>query len=254
MAPLALGLLLALLAPGCKQTPDGPVCGLHSAAAPVFVLVGKDKRALTVGSRLSPNDRIAATGPALLECFGGALRVLEDGDEVKIGKLVEAEVVGGNLPEQALRDGELVELPWSKRIVAARYVSTSFTPLSVSAGQSGSTTADYLKAFFTPNGIANMQNEPVPDGPRKLPAPPNRPRVPHIHAAELGAGGVLALIEDEFAFAETDDLATAVLLEGRTIELGRTVRLVLPKGAEVTLSLPGGKEVSLEGPADLRLR
>ena len=244
--------LLALLA-GCQKEATGPLCGLHSAAAPVF-LVGAEKRAIAVGSSLGREDRIAATGPALLECFGGALKVLEAGDELKLGKLVEASVTGGNFQEQAVRDGTVVELPWSKRIVVARYVNASFTPYTATLGPIGPTTADNLKAFFTPNGIEKMQTEPPPDGPRNLPAPPNRARVPHIHAAELGQGGPIAQIDDGFAFAETDDLATAVLLEGRTIDLGRTVRLVLPKGAEVGLRLPNGKILSLEGPADIRLR
>jgi hypothetical protein len=253
MDRLTLACALLVGAAGCQKPASAPLCGLHSAAAPVF-LVGKEKKAISVGSSLGSEDLIAASGPALLECFGGALKVLEAGDEVKVGKLVEASVTGATLPEQAVQNGEVVDLPWSKRIVAARYINPSFTPLTANQGPSAPSNAENLKAFFTPNGIEKLQNAPAPDGPRNLPAPPNRPYVPHVHAGELGQGGLVAKIEDGSVFAETDDLATAVLLEGRTIELGRTVRLVLPKGAEVRLTLSSGKQLSLEGPADVRLR
>ena len=45
----------------------------------------------------------------------------------------------------------------------------------------------------------------------------------------------------------------AALLDGHTYALGRTVRLVLPDGAEATLKKDGA-EIELEGPMDLRLR
>jgi hypothetical protein len=55
-------------------------------------------------------------------------------------------------------------------------------------------------------------------------------------------------------FLETDDLATAALLEGRTYMVGRAVRLVLPKGSEATLELRDKKKLNIEGPMELRLQ
>ncbi len=79
--------------------------------------------------------------------------------------------------------------------------------------------------------------------PRTLPAPPFRPKVPYIHAGPLGEGGPVVDVDDGFAIAETDDLATAVLLEDREVPLGRTVRLIVPKGAEVVDPLrPTGQD------------
>jgi hypothetical protein len=96
---------------------------------------------------------------------------------------------------------------------------------------------------------------PRPDGPSKpLPAPPFRPKVPYIHAGALGDGGQTVEVTDGFAVAETDDLATAVLLEDREIPLGRTVRLIIPDGAELKIHTGADKDLELEGPMDLRLR
>src|SRR5436190_15190071 len=66
----------ALLFLGCKKPPEVPVCGLHSASAPVTVDDGKSTRTLGVGAKLLPSDHLSVKGWAVLECFGGALKVL----------------------------------------------------------------------------------------------------------------------------------------------------------------------------------
>lgn len=247
-------LLIAVLAlvAGCKKPSDKPIAGLHSAGAPVLLLKGKEKIPIAVGSHLKAEDHIVATGPALLEYFGGGMRFLEEGDELEVGDVDESKLLGSNIPSRRLVGTEVQETPSLPRIVAARYTSFNSTPLIVDRTP---TTGDYMKAFFTPNGMENLMSGPRPEGPTKpLPAPPFRPKVPYIHAGALGDGGLVAEVTDGFAIAETDDLATAVLLEDRKVPLGRTVRLLVPKGAEVVIRTPEGKEVDLDGPADLRLR
>ena len=64
----------ALLLLGCPTKNEAPVCGLHSAAAPVVIQVGKKERTLAVGAKLKPSDHLTSGGDALLECFGGADR------------------------------------------------------------------------------------------------------------------------------------------------------------------------------------
>lgn len=243
----------ALCALGCAKPPQGPVCGLHSAANVVWV-VGKDsRRPLAVGGRVSPADVLEASGYALVECFGGGLKALEKGDTVKVGDLKEARLQGFSLPVHALKDGKAVPLEAPPRTVAARYVDNQFTPASALHDDT-LTEADYFKAFFTPNGFDKLGGGPAPDGPRKLAAPPNRARVPNIHAGDLGEGPLLATVDDEAVFVETDDLATAALLEGRTYALGRAVRVLVPDGAEVTLELKDRQELNLDGPLELRLQ
>jgi len=247
-------LLIAVLAlvAGCKKPSDKPIAGLHSAGAPVLLRQGKDKTPIAVGSHLKAADRIIATGPALLEYFGGGMRFLEDGDELEVGDADEAKLLGSNIPSRRWVEQQVQEASPSLRIVAARYTNIGSTP---AMADDTLTTGDYFKAFFTPNGMENLTSGPRPDGPtKKLPAPPFRPKVPYIHAGPLGEGGLVAEVTDGFAIAETDDLATAVLLEDRQIPLGRTVRLLVPRGAEVTLRTPEGKAVELDGPADLLLR
>ncbi len=240
------------LAAGCKKPPDKPIAGLHSAGAPVLRIVGKNKRPVAVGAHLRPSDEIIATGPALLEYFGGGMRFLEEGDELEVGDVDEASLLGSNIPTRRWVNGEIEKVPPAQRLVAARYTNIEYTPPSADKDL---TTSDYFRAFFTPNGMKNLTSGPRPEGPSKqLPAPPFRSKVPYIHAGDLGEGGFIAEVEDGFAVAETDDLATAVLLEDREIPLGRTVRLILPKGAELVLRTPDGKEVEIDGPADLRLR
>jgi hypothetical protein len=227
-----------------------PVCGLHSAAEPV-TLEGKTDVALAVGARLMPKDRIEAEGYALIECFGGALRVLED-ETVVIGELKESKIEATTVPRFVIKDGKLVESTAMPMTMLPRYSDNRFTPKSAlkSAGPSD---ADYFRAFFTPNGIENLGAGPRDEGPRVLPAPGDRPKVSRVHAGPLGEGGATLEVEDEVVFAETDDLATAALPEGHAYALGRSTRLILPDGAEATLKRDG-VELELDGPMDLRLR
>ncbi len=248
-AALVVAVLLA--APGCKKDPEGPVCGLHSAGAPVVLKGEKRDRTLAVGARLGPSDRLRAEGPALLECFGGALRVLDD-ESVTVGDLTEAKVEGLTLPKYVLRGKEPVKVDALPPPMSMRYSDNRFTPESA-LGANEPTSADYFKAFFTPNGIEDMAGGPAPEGPRKLPPPHLRQKVARIHAGELGLAGPMLTVTDDFVFAETDDLATAVLLEDKLYDLGQTVRLVIPDGSEAKLGLDG-TPVELEGPMDLRLR
>lgn len=248
----AFGGLLLLVA--CSEQPSGPIAGLHSAASPVHVLTDKAPRPLTVGSELMPGDRLEATGPAVIEYFGGAVLFLDEGDRITVGKRQEAKLRGSNLEELKVVGEEPEAAPRLRRIIAARYRSASFTP-AASSQELG--TGDYLKAFFTPNGIANLgkQDGQLPEGPRRaLPPPPHRAPVPHIHASDPGQGGAILEVEDGFAAVETPQLATAILLEGERYELGTATRLLLPDGAEATLELYGGRKVELEGPADLQLQ
>ena len=247
----ALG-ALALLALGCPAKNEGPVCGLHSAAAPVVTQADKKERYVSVGAKLSHSDHLHATGDALIECFGGALRRIKKGDDFDVGDLIEAKIESTNIPRVRLVEGKLVPIEAMRRTIIARYSDNHFTPLSALTPNEP-TPNDYLVAFFTPNGFAKMK-PPNIDGPKNLAPPPMRARVPFVHAGDLGQGPYLLTVEDEVAFAETDDLATAALLEDRTYSLGRTVRLILPRGAEATLDLGGNKTVKLEGPIDLALR
>lgn len=244
--------LLALVSlAACKApAPEGPVCGLHSASEPV-VLEGKSDQTLSVGARLRPGDRISAEGFALLECFKGGLKPLDD-ETVAVGELLEAKFEATTIPRFVLKDGKAVAVDVPSPAVVARYSDNRFTPKSALAAQ-GPSDADYFKAFFTPNGIENMGSDPRPEGPTKLAPPSARPKVSRIHAGDLGQGGATLEVDDEVVFAETDDLATAALLEGKRYELGRTVRLVLPDGAEAELVVDG-HTIDLDGPMDLRLR
>lgn len=241
---------LALLAACKAPAPEGPVCGLHSASAPV-TLEGKGDQALSVGARLRPGDRLTAEGFALLECFKGGLKPLDD-ETVTVGELLEAKFEATTIPRFVLKDGQAVAVDASSPPVVARYSDNRFTPKSA-LGTNEPTSADYFKAFFTPNGIENMQAGPRPEGPTTLAPPSARPKVSRIHAGDLGPDGLVLEVEDEVVFAETDDLATAALLQGKTYELGRAIRLVLPDGAEAELVVDG-HTLALDGPMDLRLR
>ncbi len=217
-----------------------------------LLVEGKKPRGLGVGARLLSSDQVKADGWALLECFGGALHALHK-DDVLVGELKAAHIEATTFPRKKLNGTSLEELNAMRRTVVARYTDNRFTPESATLKDRDFSNGQYLMAFFTPNGIEKMTMQPLPDGPRNLPPPPNRPRVPHIHASDLGEGGPLLEVTDDVVFAETDDLATAALLEDKTYVLGRTVRLVLPDGAEAKLKLPQGT-VKLEGPLDLSLR
>jgi hypothetical protein len=245
--------LAVLLLAACKKEPEVPICGLHSASAPVTAEAEKTTHTLGVGAKLLPSDRISVKDWAVLECFGGALIVLHK-RSVEIGDIPEAKVEAATLPRRALKDGKVVEVEALPRTIAARYSNNKFTPDSALVDNSQPTNADYFKAFFSPNGFADLGGGgPAADGPHKLPAPAFRVKVPYVHAADLGEGDWLLEVTDDVAFAETDDLATAALLEGKTYKLGRTVRLLLPDGAEANLT-QDGKKVELEGPMDLKLR
>ncbi len=244
-------LSVLLLLAGCTKEPEGPVCGLHAASEPVL-LQGKRDVALSVGARLMPSDRIDAQGFALLECFGGAIRVLDD-EKVTVGELTESKIEATTIPRFVLKDGKPVKATMLAPSMLPRYSDNRFTPASAFTAGSDPTSADYFKAFFTPNGIENMTSAPREDGPARLPPPSQRVKVSRIHAGPLGQGGARLEVEDEVVFAETDELTTAALPEGHTYELGRTVRLVLPDGAEATLVRDGVK-TELDGPMDLRLR
>ncbi|AEI66988.1 hypothetical protein [Corallococcus macrosporus] len=259
MVQRLVGCLLAAVtvlgAAGCKERSDKPIAGLLAAGAPVLRAEGKAWRPIAVGSQLLGHDELRATGPAVLEFFGGGLRFLEKGDTLEVGDADEAKLHGVNLPSRHIVEGELQEAPRPLRIIAARYTQVMVTPASAQQDDSYSSNG-YFAAFFTPNGLSSKATDDTPrEGPRKpLPPPPHRPRVPHIHAGNLGEGGWVATVEDGFVVAETDDLATAVLLEGGEVPLGRTTRLVVPDGAEVVLRMQQGQEVEVEGPADVRLR
>lgn len=236
----------------CKQPERKPIAGLLAAGAPLYLKTADGKRPIAVGSQLMPTDEIVASGPAVLEFYRGGIRFFEEGDALEVGDAREATINGGNVRLVVLRNGTLEERPPAQRIIAARYRSISFTPESSSTELKN---ADYMRAFFTPNGIANLQGGPAGEGPRKkLPPPPHRRQVPHVRAGELGEGGPRIVIEDEFVVAESDDLTTAVLIEGPIYELGRTTRLLMPEGAEATLTTADGRQLELEGPMDLVLR
>lgn len=243
--------LVLLALAGCPKEPEGPVCGLHAASEPVW-LEGKKGAALSVGARLMPGDRLDAEGFALIECFGGALKVLDD-EKVTVGELKESKIEATTIPRFVLKGGKPVAASSLAPSMLPRYSDNRFTPASALSAGAEPTSADYFKAFFTPNGIENMAMAPREDGPSRLPPPSQRVKVSRIHAGPLGAGGARLEVEDEVVFAETDELATAALPEGHTYALGRAIRLVLPDGAEAVLELPDGTKVELEGPMDLRL-
>lgn len=245
-------LVVALLAAACEKPVNVPVCGLHSAAAPLLML-GKAERPIAVGSKLGTLDEVKAQGPTLLECFGGAVKVLERGDRVVLGALKESKIVSTTLPRYELRELKLVRLDDALPLaVEPRYTSTRYTPASALTSDEP-TSGDYLRAFFTPDGLSKLGAGPRPDGPRTLPPPSMRVKVPTVHAGPLGSSLRRLEVEDDAVFVESDELATAVMLEDEVYDLGRAVRLVLPDGAEATL-VDEGQRVELEGPMDVRLR
>ena len=251
---LAFALGVVLLVSACKKEPEKPVAGLLAAGAALMLETKKGERPVAVGSRLQPSDRVRATGPAVLEYYGGALLFLEEGDKVTVGETVESKLIGSNMKSKVVSQGVLTDSATPNRIIAARYQSVHFTP-DVPPAQKH-TQGDYFRAFFTPNGINKVKERTAKhEGPRRsLPAPPHRAKVPHVRADELGEGGAELAVDDGYVVAETSDLATAVLSEGQAYELGRTTRLVLPRGAEALLTLSDGRQVELEGPADIALR
>lgn len=245
------GLVLALLLAGCQKAPDKVIAGLHSAGAQVFLETREGERGIPVGTQLRASDRLRATGPAVIEYFEGGLHFL-DGDSLTVGEAPEARLIGATIPVRRLVQGRLVDTAsGGQRLVAARYFDVQSTPAT--ARPKHFTQSDYLQAFFTPNGIDALSQSPLPDGPRDpLPPPPDRPRVPHIHAAELGAGGSVLEVARGYVAAEASGLETAVLRSGHRYALGNTVRLLLPSGARARL-VEGAASLELEGPLDLRL-
>jgi hypothetical protein len=249
-------ILLTALSVSCSKPPSVPVCGLHSASASVLLEAKDGEHELSVGAKLNSGDRGRAKGSALIECFTGSIKLL-DNETVVVGELQEATMESLTLPRLQLKPGQTKTTPINALppSVQMRYSDNRFTPQTVFEGSKENTTADYFKAFFTPNGIENLPGgNSRPDGPSSLPAPVNRPKISRIHAADLGQGGPVLKVTDEVIFAETDDLATAALIDGKTYDLGRVVRLVLPDGAEGRLEWQDGHTVDLEGPMDLRLR
>lgn len=244
----SLGVVVLLLS-ACTKAPESPVCGLHAASGPVR-LEGKRDVVLSVGARLLPSDRITAEDWALLECFGGALKVLDD-ETVTVGDLKESKIEATTIPRFEMHGGKAAKADVLPPSMLPRYSDNRFTPASALQA-AGPSDAQYFAAFFTPNGIENLATTVHIDGPTNLPPPSQRAQVSRIRAGALGEGGPRLEVEDDVVFAETTGLATAALIEGHTYELGTTRRLVLPDGAEATLHL-GDVEVPLEGPMDLRL-
>ncbi|MFP2913355.1 hypothetical protein ACLESD_51845 [Pyxidicoccus sp. 3LFB2] len=167
------------LAAGCKERSDKPIAGLLAAGAPVLRTEGKEQRPVAVGAQLLAHEQLTATGPAVLEYFGGGLRFLEEGDTLEVGDADEAKLHGVNLPSRRWAGGEVQEAPRPLRIVAARYTQVQVTPPSALAGQGTYSNAEYFVAFFTPNGIQKLGSGSTQDGPRQ-PLPRRRcaPRCP----------------------------------------------------------------------------
>lgn len=252
----ALCVVLAVVfVTACKKGEEAPIAGLHSAAAPVYLHVKKEKKALTIGSILNPGDRISASGPAVLEYFGGATKFIDKGDELVVGDAREAKLVSASVPEKQLKDGELSDLSARTRVMAARYADATFTPVESLASDAEPSTGEYMRAFFAPGGMDSfLSGGGGKTGPGVLPPPPHREKVARIHGAELGQGGLILKVTDEFVVAETSDMATAILREGDSYQLGRTVRLLLPDGADAEVAYADGKTVDLAGPVDIRIR
>jgi hypothetical protein len=236
----------------CTRKAPQAIAGLHSAARPLYLLLGGEKRPLAVGSHLRSDAHVVADGPAMLEFFaGGAVRFMAQGDEVEVGEALEARMLAPNLPAVLIKGTRVLEVPLSKRPIPVRYTNTNFTPPEWLT--SDPSTGDYLKAFFTPHGIERL-GQKSHEGPRTLPpAPPLRPHLPHIHAGDLGSGGPIADISGGSAAAETDDFATALLLDGSSYDLGRSDRLFLPKGVTVAVHWADATVVTVEGPAEIHL-
>src|SRR5688500_8310276 len=148
MAQRLLGCLLVAtavgLAAGCKERSDKPIAGLLAAGAPVLRTVDKEQRPVAVGAQLLAHERLTATGPAVLEYFGGGLRFLEDGDTLEVGDADEAKLHGVNLPSRRWTGDGVEEAPRPLRIVAARYTDVQATPTSALAQQGTYSNAEYF--------------------------------------------------------------------------------------------------------------
>jgi hypothetical protein len=247
-AAATLGLLLLA---GCSRESHKVVAGLHSAGAPVYLSTPEGERTIAVGSKLRANDHVRAKGPAVIEYIGGGLHFLE-GDGLDVGEAVEAGIHGETVPSRKLTGVTLEKLGQTQRLIASRYADSSFTPESTRSKEP--TQGEYLAAFFLPDGMEKLTSRPRPEGPTQpLPPPPLRRRIPRLHAGAVGQGGLTLEVESGYVAAESSDLATAMLREGRRFDLGRTDRLVLFPGARARLYRPDGKSVRLKGPLDVRL-
>ena len=241
---------LVLLVVACSHHGNAVIAGLHSAGAAVYLDGSGGEHVIPVGTKLRSSDHLRATGPAVIEYFKGGTHFL-DHESFTVGDAREARILGATLPVRRITANGIVPIEGIGLLVAPRYTDVRSTPPM--ARPRTLTQADYMVAFFTPNGIENLQKGPLPDGPREpLPPPPQRPRVPHMHAGELGGGGPIVDVRDGFVAAETGDLATAILLHGHRYALGQTDRLLLPPGAGALLETTHGKW-ALQGPLDLRL-
>jgi hypothetical protein len=242
--------LVALFALGCSQSSNRVIAGLHSAGAQVYLEGPNGERTLRVGAQLRASDQVKATGPAVIEFYKGAIYFL-NGESVTIGEIPEARVLGATLPVERITSSGIKPVNGLSRLVAPRYADGSATPPSARPHEL--TNADYMRAFFTPNGIENLKGGPLPEGPREpLPPPPQRPRIPNIHAGDLGEGGAIIEVKEGFVAAETNDLATAVLRAGHRYALGQTDRILIPDGSGALLQTTRGNW-ALKGPLDLLL-
>ena len=102
------------------QAARGPACraGLRCCASSA-----RTSAPSPWGLDLRPSDHIIATGPALIEYFGGGMRFLDKGDELDVGDADEAKLLGSNLPTRRWTEGLVQEVPPAQRLVAARYTN-----------------------------------------------------------------------------------------------------------------------------------
>lgn len=248
VAPL---LCATLLCAACTQESHAVVAGLHSAGAQVFVTTPDGERTLAVGSKLHASDHLRATGPAVIEYFGGGIHFVER-ESLVVSDTPEAKVRGQNVPAWRLEGVKLVRLPPATQLVASRYADPSYTPATAFPHEPSQ--GEYLAAFFMPNGIEKMTSAPMPEGPREpLPPPPLRRHLPRLHAGALGEGGLTLEVQSGFVAAESRSLTTAILREDRRFDLGEANRLLVFPGARARLFRPDGQSVTLKGPLDVRL-
>ena len=228
------------------------MAGLLGASGTVFRMVGKDAVPLQVGAVLAPSDVLRAEGTAVIECFNGALHVVQSGT-VEVGELPERKLASSNLPHQVLKDGALHEAPLRANVVAVRYVDPNVTPEG-NLERSKDTVSNHLLDFFAAGGHTLGQPGERPEGPPGgLPPPPFREKLPRVHAGERVVDGPLLVVEQGVVVAEDAALSTWTFTAGQRGGLGGTRRVRLATGARASLALPSGTELPLEGPLDLDL-
>lgn len=249
--PAALVALALASAAGCRKPSNSgkAIVGLLAAAAPVKLETVSGVKQISVGSELRPHAKLTAAGPAVLEYFGGALRFLDKGEELEAGEAPEAKLPGPNLPQKVIQDRKVLVQKMKPQIIAAKYGDVTFPPEWT--GGKPPEDSDYLPPFFVAEGSAALDAGAAEvqevEAFRQMWS--NR-----IHAGALGAGGLKVMVTQGFAVAETDDRATAVLLPGRAVQLGRTARLILPKEAAAAMVFPDMSTLYLKGPAVYWLR